>query len=128
MRTNITCDNKRLLLTNTFVCADSESPIHINIDFRPEYNLDMELVFRFSKDHDADKQQKMDISTDLDNRRSTFTFRNASNPFGIGNLNPLQIATLGGRRAYMNFRFSRPEADMPYLFTYSIFLEEAVNE
>lgn len=129
MKTNITSNSMKLLLSDTFVCADATSPIHINVDFRPEYNLDCELIFEFSNKKDSnDDKQKMDIKMDSSNRKITFSFSNTSNPFGVGNLHPLPIATLKGKQAYMNFRFSRPEENMPYLFTYSIFVEEVVNK
>ncbi len=112
-------------MTESFVCADAEAPVHIKIDFKPEYNLEVELVFEFYSDLNQNNgNSKMDIATDISNKKIIFKLYNANNPFGIGNMNALPIATLGGKNAYLSFRFSRPEDKMARLFTYSIFTEK----
>lgn len=121
------CGDKEILFTETFICADNDSDIIVNMDFMPQYRLQMTFRWKFIDDKDvANGNQHMNIESG--NNEFIFTIYNSENPFGTGNLHPIPIAMLGNHVAYLFFRFNRPDKGMPRLFTYTIVIDNEVSK
>ena len=115
-------EEREVLFSQTFICAENDSRVHIDFDFMPEYNLNVFFDFEFYEDKKVNNgEPKLEIEY-LDGG-VLFKLYNGENAFGTGNKNAIPIAVLGGRRTYLYFRFSRPEQGMPRLFTYTLVID-----
>lgn len=125
MKSKIICGNKEIIFSDSFICGDNESKLKICIDFMPQYKLQLNLEFEFlTEDNFNNGKQQMLISSDPTTGTFFFKIYNAENPLGVGNIHPIPIAVLGGKDAFLYFRFNRPDNTVPRLFTYSIIVDQ----
>jgi hypothetical protein len=64
-------------------------------------DLVFELLFKDNSEH---KEQKLTPEIPSDGKKMILTFENFNNGLGIGNLEPLEVGSVGEKKLFLNYR------------------------
>ena len=77
---------------------DSKADAIFDID--TERDFQFKVILKFTKD---DNEEKYELSKDVSGDSIIFTCVNFTNPLGTGTIEPLSVATVGGKEVFMHF-------------------------
>lgn len=120
MTTEVRSSDFKVLASGSFLLFDTESDARVKLDFRPEFLLTVEVIYKFVEDEELPDSA---IEAEADKGVLIITCRNVNNPFGNGMVKPALLAMVGNKKIYHNFFVSRPGKESPRMFYYTYYTE-----
>lgn len=125
MEAKYTSNEKQVLLTDSFLLWDNQSDASIEIDCKPETDFNFQINFVFLEDPSlGEVDTKLETERDSENNVVTLKLYNINNPLGIQNLNPIPIAVINSKNAYLVFRVTRPDDKVARMINYTIYRDK----
>lgn len=119
-------DNKKVIASGSFLLWDRTSNVKLNINFKPQYRGQFDLIFTFN-DNVINEEGRVMVKlgeASVEKNATELVIENANNPFGTGTKTPTPILEFKDKKIlYCNYLISRPTEENPRLFTYTLYIE-----
>ncbi len=110
--------NHTILDTGSVITFDSSAELSFGIDMDENFKFD--LILKFEKD---DKNIKYDVKKAVNGNVITLTCINFDYDLGIGTNFPIELATVNGKKVYINFWVYALGEDSLRKITYTFYQE-----
>lgn len=98
MKFKITTNGYSVIDSGAFMLYDSGADAIFDIDTEREFRF--RVILKFTKD---DNKDNYELSKDVSGNTIIFTCVNFTNQLGTGTIEPLSVATVGGKEVFMHF-------------------------
>ena len=97
MKFEITTNGYKVINSGIFMLYDGEADATFNVD--AENGFKFRVILKFTKN----KEDTYALSKDVSDDTIIFTCANFTSSLGTGTIEPLSVATIGGKEMYMHF-------------------------
>lgn len=98
MKFDVKINNLKIIYSQTAILSNSNDCLEIEVD--TENQLKFKITIKFVDLNDNNDQN---ISSEVKNDEIQITCTNFKNPLGTGIKNPIDIATISGKKLYFTF-------------------------